>query len=42
MSGGTTGKRQLTAAEVAHLAKTNPAGLVKAREEGLLKDYLAS
>lgn len=42
MAGGTTGKRQLTAAEVAHLSKTDPAGLVKAREDGLLKDYLAS
>lgn len=42
MAGGTSGKRQLTAAEVEHLAKTNPAGLVKAREDGLLKDYLAS
>jgi hypothetical protein len=42
MAGGTGGKRQLTAAEVKHLAETNPAGLVKAREDGLLKDYLAS
>jgi hypothetical protein len=42
MNGGTTGKRQLTAAEVKHLSETNPAALVKAREEGLLKDFLAS
>ncbi|MET9848878.1 hypothetical protein [Streptomyces ossamyceticus] len=42
MNNGSTGKRQLTAAEVDHLSKNNPAALVKAREEGLLKDYLAS
>jgi len=42
MAGGTTGKRQLTAAEVKHLSETNPGALVKAREDGLLKDYLAS
>ncbi|WP_328981763.1 hypothetical protein OG258_19915 [Streptomyces mirabilis] len=42
MTGGTSGKRQLTPAEVDHLSKTNPAALVKAREDGLLKDYLAS
>jgi len=42
MNNGTAGKRQLTAAEVDHLSKTNPSALVKAREEGLLKDYLAS
>lgn len=42
MSGGTSGKRQLTAAEVEHLSKTNPEALVKARQDGLLKDYLAS
>ncbi|MEU8811116.1 hypothetical protein ACN6K5_001333 [Streptomyces violaceoruber] len=39
MAGGTSGKRQLTAAEV---AKLSPDELVKAREDGLLKDYLAS
>jgi hypothetical protein len=39
MAGGTSGKRQLTAAEV---AKLSPEELVKAREDGLLKDYLAS
>ncbi|MFE9865877.1 hypothetical protein ACFYPZ_24585 [Streptomyces sp. NPDC005506] len=39
MNNGTAGKRQLTAAEV---AKLSPEELVKAREDGLLKDYLAS
>ncbi|MFD5711332.1 hypothetical protein ACFWHW_13195 [Streptomyces pharetrae] len=42
MNNGTAGKRQLTAAEVEKLAKDDPAALVKAREDGLLKDYLAS
>ncbi|WP_371538397.1 hypothetical protein OG210_21915 [Streptomyces sp. NBC_00466] len=42
MAGGTGGKRQLTAAEVDKLAKSNPEALVKAQEDGLLKDYLAS
>ncbi|MFJ9353752.1 hypothetical protein [Streptomyces mirabilis] len=42
MAGGTSGKRQLTPAEVKHLSETNPEALVKAREDGLLKDYLAS
>ncbi|MEU5030179.1 hypothetical protein [Streptomyces milbemycinicus] len=39
MNNGTAGKRQLTAAEV---QKLSPEELVKAREDGLLKDYLAS
>lgn len=39
MTGGTSGKRQLTAAEVQKLSAVE---LVKAREDGLLKDYLAS
>ncbi|MFG2380569.1 hypothetical protein [Streptomyces avermitilis] len=39
MNNGTAGKRQLTAAEV---QKLSPDELVKAREDGLLKDYLAS
>lgn len=36
---GSEGKRQLTAAEV---AKLSPEALVKAQDEGLLRDYLAS
>ncbi|MFE7029456.1 hypothetical protein ACFU9Y_04035 [Streptomyces sp. NPDC057621] len=42
MNNGSAGKRQLTAAEVEKLAKTNPEALEKAREDGLLADYLAS
>jgi hypothetical protein len=42
MNNGTSGKRQLTKADVDHLAATNPAALVKARADGLLRDYLAS
>jgi hypothetical protein len=42
MNNGDSGKRQLTAAEVDHLSKTNPEALVQARKDGLLKDYLAS
>ncbi|MFF3558962.1 hypothetical protein ACFYXS_02820 [Streptomyces sp. NPDC002574] len=39
MNNGSPGKRQLTAAEVKALS---PEALVKAREDGLLKDYLNS
>lgn len=39
MTGSSNGKRQLTAAEV---AKLSPEQIVKAREDGLLDDYLAS
>jgi hypothetical protein len=44
MNNGSPGKRQLTAADVERLSKTaaGQAELVKAREEGLLRDYLAS
>lgn len=42
MNNGGGGKRQLTAAEVEHLSKTDPEALVKAQEDGLLKEYLAS
>ncbi|MGI5515303.1 hypothetical protein [Streptomyces sp. CA-106131] len=39
---GNGGKRQLTAAEVEKLRRENPEALVKAQDEGLLRDFLAS
>ncbi|GAA5078640.1 hypothetical protein [Streptomyces similanensis] len=39
MNNGSAGRRQLTAVEV---SKLSPEELVKARQDGLLKDYLAS